>query len=95
MLPMEFFTRFFNLIDFLSSKYGLGVLRFDFAVDWLTCCIYSTMFAAIPLIIYTVTTYELNVALRALSVVGITLQVIPNWSQFVRLDSRCSVFESH
>lgn len=36
---------------------------------------FATMLVALPLIVYTVVTYNLTIALRAMTVVGCTIQV--------------------
>lgn len=75
MLPIEFFNKFYNTIDFISAFYGLAFLRSDYKVTKLTQGMFLTMFVSIPLIIYTVVTYDRTTALRSLTIVGVILQV--------------------
>lgn len=75
MTPIEYFTSLFGKISVVSTAFGLAILDRYFKNYYWTYCVYLAMFAAVPLIIYTVVTYNMTIALRALTVVGGTIQV--------------------
>lgn len=83
MTPLEYFHNLFSTIESIAVMFELRIFRPNFKATIGTWLIFSSMFVAIPLIIYTVVTYELLVALRALSVIGMTLQVKCNFYEIV------------
>lgn len=75
MTPMEYFNSLFLTIDRISVWFGLAYFRQGYKPHALTYIMYSTMVVSIPLITYTVVTYDIETAIRALIMVAIAVQV--------------------
>lgn len=75
MTPLEYFHKYFDVMQEISIWYGNNFLSKTFKVGLDTCAVYLWMVMPIPIIFYTFFAYERRTALRALAVTGVVFQV--------------------
>lgn len=73
--PADFFNGLFSSIDNISAYYGVHMIVRGYKPNYYTCCVFVVLFLGLPLIIYTMVAYDVNMSLRSVTLFGAGVQV--------------------